>query len=107
MATMPPNNIGGESQMQPPAQATEGMDTAPVEGQEETGYTLCINVTPDGQLAFGVEREGMEPTYKPAESIKEALTMALEAYKADGQAADDAGADAEFNAGYADRGMGM
>jgi len=97
---MPPNNIGGESQMQPPAQATEGMDTAPA---EEAGYTLCINVSPDGKLAFGVEREGMEPTYKPAESIKDALTMALEAYKADGQAGDDGMADQEFSAGYTDR----
>lgn len=105
MATMPPN-IGGQSQMQPPAQVTEGADTAPAEGAD-TGYTLCINVTPDGQLAFGVERDGAEPTYKPAESIKEALTMALEAYKADGQMGDDGMADQEFDSGYADRGMGM
>lgn len=80
--------------------------TADESGKGDGSYEICIRVYSDGKLAVGVESGGAEEqgesNYKPAESIKDALTKALEIYKADGkgEAADDA-----FNAGFS--GMGQ
>lgn len=107
MATLP-QNIGGQSQMQPAPTSTEGMDSAPVqeEGGEPSGYTICIRVAADGSISTGVERETAEEAaeeyadFRPAANIKEALTDALELFRADGQRADTAADDAEFAAGF-------
>lgn len=90
----------------------------PEGGQEPTqaGYTICIQVGADGKLSVGVDKEaaaapmpgaGMEMeaeamAYMPAGSIKEALTVALEIYRNDGQMPDDGG-QADFDSGYTNR----
>lgn len=94
----------------------------PEGGQEPTqagGYEICIKVSADGKLSVGVEKEaamgeppmpgqpGMEMeaeamAYMPAQNVKEALTMALEIYRGDGQMPDDSG-QAEFDSGYTNR----
>lgn len=87
------------------------------------GYEICIAVGADGSLSVGAERAGAEAAqamppgggqpmemmasgeeaaYLPAGSIKEALTMALEIYRADGQMPDDGG-QADFDSGYTNR----
>lgn len=102
---------GGSPGMQPQAEESTG------------GYEICIRVGADGALSVGVEREGAEAAqamppgggqpmemmaageeaaYQPAGSIKEALTMALEIYRADGQMPDDGG-QADFDSGYTSR----
>ena len=100
-----------------------GADTS-AEGAEpaESGYKICIAVDGAGKISVGVENEGGaagEPAdgsdsgsededaemgaMQPASSIKEALTMALEIYKADGQVPSSS-ADDDFASGFAGRG---
>lgn len=90
---------------------------------ETGGYKICIRVGVDDSLSVGVEREGAEApqdmplgggqpmemmaageemAYQPAASIKEALTIALDIYRADGQMPDDGG-QADFDSGYTSR----
>lgn len=107
MATLPTDPMA--------AQATDpAMMGADPETQEtaDTGYTICIRVEADGTLRVGVEDESAEATaeqgedpgmeadeyasFQEAKDIKEALTMALQIYKADGQAA----AEAQFDNGF-------
>lgn len=119
-----------EDGMTPPAAAGMQPGAAPagqepgMEAEAPAGYEICIRVGGDGKLSVGVESgqaeateaaPGMEPgatpmpeeaggQYMPVESIKEALTMALDIYRADGQMPGDGGmADAEFDAGYKSR----
>lgn len=103
MATMPPQA--------PMAQAAP-MENEQAEMMEKpaAGYTICVRVAGDGSLSVGTEKESAEDAaeeygagsgFKPAQDIKEALTMALEIFKADGQAGAD---DAQFDAGFASRG---
>lgn len=102
---------GGSPDMQPQTEDSTG------------GYEICIRVGADGALSVGVEREGAEEAqamppgggqpmemmaadegaaYVPVGSIKEALTMALDIYRAEGQMPDDGG-QAEFDSGYTNR----
>lgn len=84
-----------------------------------TDYTVCIRVS-GGQFSVGVENEatksspmmneGMEAEasesagFIPAESLKEALTIAMEIIRADGKMPGDGGQDsAEFDAGFKSR----
>ena len=67
------------------------------EQETQGGYTICIEVEPDGSLSVGVEQEAAmapqaeaaeeasETGYKPAKNIKDALTMALEIFKNNGE----------------------
>lgn len=76
---------------------------APEAPEDDGSYEICIRVSGDGSLSVGVEKGSAEEqgedesAYKPAENIKDALTKALEIFRADGksEAADDA-----FNAGF-------
>ena len=90
----------------------EPMDSA----QEESGelaYEICIRVNKDGTMSVGVESADQEaaeeqasgvegePGSQTVDTIKKALTLALEIYKADGQmpqSGDDAQAD--FESGF-------
>lgn len=58
----------------------------------EAGFEICIRVEPDGSLSVGVEddstpqTEGLEGDedksgYRPADNIRDALTMALDIYR--------------------------
>lgn len=93
MATMP-------MQSMPTDQAAP---TDPAMQDKAAGYCICIHVDAEGALSVGVEDEGAEEAqespegmgameneqdeyanFTPAKNIKQALTMALEIYHADG-----------------------
>lgn len=90
-----------------------------------SSYVIEITVTADGMISVGVESadeesqeeggegaeagpgadadEAAEPAEgaaQPAKSIKEALTMALEIFKNNGQAASADTSDSDFSSGY-------
>ncbi len=91
MATLPPEQpdmMAGQGQPEPEPQAQEG-------------YTICIAVAGDGSLSVGTE--GAPEGYKPAANIKDALTIALGIYKADGQPMDDEADEEAFTAGLGAR----
>lgn len=117
-----------EDGMTPPTGMQPGMAPAGqepgMEAEAPAGYEICIRVGGDGKLSVGVESgqaeaaeaaPGMQPgaasmpeesggQYQPAESIKEALTMALDIYRADGKLPGDGDQDsAEFDAGFKSR----
>lgn len=92
----------------------ETPDPAMAQADDDAGsYTIEIEVSADGSMTVSVEtaaQEGAEQPgadesadeaqSRPASSIKEALTIALEIFKADGKMP-QAGADEQaFNAGY-------
>jgi membrane protease subunit (stomatin/prohibitin family) len=79
------------------------------------GYTIEITVTADGQISVGVESADQESAEEsggasggadtdsgavPAKSIKDALTMALQIYKSNGQAPQADTSDQDIDAGY-------
>lgn len=99
-------------------------NAAPAEA-ESAGYEIIIKVAADGTLSVGVEQEsaaeeaqevqgGMtaggevenESAFKPVASIKEALTYALDIFRADGDTSGLGQEDADFNSGYKPQ-MGM
>lgn len=96
-------------QMQPTGPAAQ--PSAPT---EEAGYTICITVGGDGALSVSVESEAQEQaeslgggteepvmeTSQPAANIKEALTMALAAYKDNGKLPDMQGQTDQFEQGF-------
>lgn len=98
-----------------PGMGPAGQEAPMSDAETTAGYEICIRVDGQGKLAVGVESNAqeaaeangqMEPSaeYTPVESIKEALTMALDIYRADGQMAGDGGQDsAEFEAGFKSR----
>jgi len=108
MATMPQD----ENEMMGAPDA----ETGP--GEPSLAYEICIRVMTDQSIAVGVESaeqeaaeeqsSGMEgePGAKPAANIKDALTQALEIFKAGGKMADDGGDDAAFMSGYAQNDRG-
>jgi hypothetical protein len=88
-----------------------GADEASEDQGQDAGYEVVICVKPDGSFRVGVEPASEESgeyedesKYKPASNVKEALTIALEAIKADGQMPDDGSADADLDAGFKSRG---
>ncbi len=87
-------------------------EETPMMGAEDSatgGFTILVRVSGDGALTVAVEgQEGaeMQPGQppaegQPAENIKEALTMALAAYKNNGQLPDIKGQSDEFAKGFA------
>ena len=99
-------------QMTPPAPMMDPM-AGPAAATEQGGYTICIDVGGDGALSVSVEglaaepAEGMgapeamaEPMAQPAGSIKEALTLALAAYKDNGKMPDMQGQSDQFEQGF-------
>lgn len=77
-----------------------------------SGWEICIRVDADGKLSVGVEEdatpqtEGLEGDedksgYRPAENIREALTMALEIYRDRQGKAEEAESDDSFNSAFA------
>ena len=105
-----------------PSVATE--DTSAAAGEESTSaYTIEITVTADGKISVGVETaqeeseeeggsegtatdedmasEGSEPgAAQPVKSIKEALVLALEIFKNNGEAPAPDTSDSDFASGY-------
>ena len=79
---------------------------------DQGGYTIEIEVSGDGSITVSVESaatEGAESTgdeskdeasAQPAANIKEALTLALGAYKNNGQLPDAKGANDQFDQGF-------
>ena len=83
---------------------------------DQGGYTICITVGGDGALSVSVEgmaaeaaesaggageaAESAEPMSQPAGSIKEALTLALAAYKDNGKLPDMQGQSDQFEQGF-------
>lgn len=89
MATSPMQPAPGMSMEAAPEGAP--MDPMAEEGQmpeDDGGYTICIKVDATGRISVGVERgsleEGEYENFTPAKDRKDALTMALEILKADG-----------------------
>lgn len=82
---------------------------------EETGFEIIIKVDGQGQISVGVEREGeaevegeamgleAETQFTPASSIREAMQIALDAYRAQGDMSASTVADDSFNAGFESR----
>ena len=81
-----------------------GVTDTPAEESAETGYTVCIRVE-NGQMSVGIERETGEEAareyadFVPAATLKDALTLAMGAIKADGQMPSPEGGDKDFQAG--------
>jgi hypothetical protein len=96
---------GAQPGMQP-ASPPEG--AAGAEPQEQAaqggGFTVCIRVDESGGLSVGVQgAEGAEGDgYVPAADRKEALTLALEILKGNGQMPQSED-DSAFNEGFTDR----
>lgn len=103
----------------PPNQAAapmmgEASAVAPMADEPDAGYTICIRVEADKSIRVGIEQEpaGQTPqetegeyaNLKPAANIKDALTMALEIYKADGEQMEPDAGDEAFDQGFANRG---
>lgn len=73
--------------------------------QGSAGYTICIKVDGQGDISVGVtpasaddgDEDDDSSDYAPAKNIKDALTVALDIYRNDGQVKDS---DADFNEGY-------
>ena len=102
-------------QMTPPTAMTDPM-ADPAAATEQGGYTICIAVGGDGALSVAVEglaaeaaesaggvgeaAEAAEPKSQPAGSIKEALTLALAAYKDNGKMPDMQGQSDQFEQGF-------
>ncbi len=88
----------------------EPMEPMGEEGQMPEGdgsYTICIRVDASGKLSVGVEQgsaeEGEYGNFMPAKDRKDALTMALEILKADGDESALAGREqmsTAFSSGY-------
>jgi hypothetical protein len=85
-----------------------GMGAVADPEQEQPGYTICIKVAPSGMMV-GVENESGEAPgdeaseesgFKPVKDIKDALAMAIDIYKNNGQATDTASAESEFSSGF-------
>lgn len=95
--------------MEDDSQASGGGDMQSGGGDGSTaGYTICIHVDAQGDLSVGVtpasaddgDADDDTSDYKPASTIKDALTDALEIYKANGQQSD---ADGDMDAGFASK----
>lgn len=81
-------------------------------GEDEySGFEICIRCEADGKLSVGVEEdstpqtEGLEgdedkSSYKPAENIREALTMALEIYRERMGKAEEETSEDSFNTAF-------
>lgn len=74
-----------------------------------TKYKICIKVGPNNELSVGVEPasaeaaeggEAGESAYQPAKSIKDALTLALSAFRNDGVLPDMGAQNAAFDEGF-------
>ncbi len=95
--------------MQPPAdemlpEAPATQDMGEMEEMEPEGFTVCIAVDSRGKMSVGMKpgTEGSEG-YMPAKDRKDALTMALEILKADGDESALAGREqmsSAFSSGY-------
>lgn len=75
------------------------------------GFTICIKVGPDGSIMVGTEpytEEGGEDEsgLSPVGNIKEAMSVALDIYKNQGQVIDATEGEDEFNAGFAPKSSG-
>ena len=97
---MPPTAPDAAMAMQPPG-------AMPPEAGEG-GYTVCIKVSADGAMMVGLEGMGDagESTMQPAATIKEALTLAMEIIKNNGEMTASE-ADKDFDAGFAGTQGGM
>lgn len=92
-------------------QPTDFQDSEMDETGEYSGWEICIRVDADGKLSVGVEEdstpqtEGLEGDedksgYKPAENIREALTMALEIYRERMGKAEEETSEDSFNSAF-------
>lgn len=89
MATLPPQD---DEQAELEAGAP---DSEFAEG-EEGGFTVCIHSDAEGSLSVGIEGGDMQPV----NSVKEAMTVALEALKSGGTMGDPNANQQEFAAGF-------
>lgn len=93
-------------QMQDPT-----MQGAQVMGEESTeqgsGFTICIKVSPDGSVKVGTEpySEEDEENLSPVKNIKDAMSVALDIYKNQGQIPEASAGEEDFNSGFAPKSM--
>ena len=85
-------------------QISVGVESSSEEAQEESGEGAAAAPAEGADPAEGAEgAEGAEPAEgaaMPAKNIKEALTMALEIFKNNGQAPAADTSDSDFSSGY-------
>ena len=97
------------------AQQVQDPSAAQAEPQDDGGYTIEIDVTSDGQISVSVETDGQEDAEQqgggedegnamPAKNIKDALTIALAIFKANGQMPAPDTSDSDFNEGFGGNG---
>lgn len=111
MATTLPQAAGAAGAPDP--DDTGGSGASDDSQQAQSGYVICIHVGGDGTLSVGTESDQEEAQeaqggsgddaqdmedYEPAKNIKDALTMALEIYRNDGQMPSQA--DSNFQQGF-------
>lgn len=94
---------GGDPTQDPAAGAGSG------DGSAAQSYTIEITVSPDG-ISVGVESAGQEDAEsggesggsgaQPVKSIKDALTVALQIYRNDGQMSEGSSADDDMASGF-------
>ncbi len=109
----------GSMDLASPGGGPDGMAGADGGGSGQGAYDICIHVAEDGSLAVGVSHgggvgaddaagyggdgggQGGDAGMQPATDIKEALTMALEIYRSNGDGPADSGAmQDEFASGF-------
>lgn len=89
-------------QMQDPT-----MQGAQAMGEESTeqgaGFTICIKVSPDGSVKVGTEpyAEEDEKNLSPVKNIKDAMSIALDIYKNQGQIPELGEGEEDFDSGFA------
>lgn len=85
----------------PAAGGMEGIEPA---APEQSGFTICVKVSPEG-LAVGIEppegAEGMEETYQPVASMQELMQTIASMIKSGGQPSSRAEEQAGFEQGFA------
>ncbi len=100
--------------------ADAGAQPGAGDGSQDKGYTICIVVDANGQIAVGVlpgtdaDGDGDDDTaqgaqgaapdgdhdFAPAKNIKEALTVALDIYRNDGEMSEMTNGEDDMAAGF-------
>ncbi len=85
-----------------PSAADPAADPAASDDAGSGGYEICIQVKPDGTMSVGtgpIDPAEATESMSPASSIREAMAMAMDIYKNNGEAPDGSD-DADFQSGY-------
>lgn len=79
-------------------------DTSQDDGSAGVGFVIEITCTADGKISVGIEtadqKNAEEGAAQPAKNIKDALVLALQIYKNNGEMPEADDSDSQFSQGY-------